>query len=223
MHQKTLALARDIVKASIYPLFRLWLVCAFFSMMGEDYLASLTDGRDAWRLTVQVILIMISLVEEVGLILIFTFGLTRARQLGRSDLEPNPFTKGYFASFLAEYLRVLAQTLLWSLFLLIPGLVRYTRLIFVRFIAIIYRPYRNNQVDALKLSIELTRPIFWRLFIFIAIMSTIQVALEFAPHLNPVFHLLPLRLLFHMLSYAVSAIAYAYLYEQFIEALKKAR
>src|SRR5690606_15340708 len=51
--------------------------------------------------------------------------------------------------------------LLYSLLFLIPGLVKMIRLIFVPLVVMIYRPYHEGKVDALKESSRLTMGAFW--------------------------------------------------------------
>ena len=73
------------------------------------------------------------------------------------------YLKQHFSQCLRESLRAWGKVILWSILLIIPGLIQMVRMAFVPFIAIYSQEYQAGQIDALKTSARLTRPQFWQL------------------------------------------------------------
>ncbi len=73
------------------------------------------------------------------------------------NLSVFDFISKHFKLVTIETVRTLPVIILYSLLLVIPGLVKMIRLIFVQFIVQLYKPYKDGKVDALKKSDELTQ------------------------------------------------------------------
>src|SRR5690606_19508288 len=112
------------------------------------------------------------LFEGVMVFLVLSWGIPKIRIPAPAGLATHPFEDTYVGSFLAEYLRLLAQVILWGLLLIIPGFVRYCRLIFVPYIALFSKLYREDKVDALEFSLRLSKKFFIQI-LGIFLLSTV--------------------------------------------------
>lgn len=79
---------------------------------------------------------------------------------GQHNLSLSEYIKKHIKYVLVETLRTLPVIALYALLLIIPGLVKIIRLIFVSWVVQLYRPYGEGKVDALKTSAKLTEGSF---------------------------------------------------------------
>ena len=210
----------DLVREQALPLLILFGACTALSLTLEDVLHNLSHDQEDQRWMLQLGLGLVDLFQGVVQILMLSWGIPKVRQLTEAHFMKQPFREGYLNSFAAEYLRTLGSVLLHGLLLIIPGLVRYARLIFVPFITIFAKPYRDGDVDAFDLSIRLSRG---RLRVILALVLSsmaVQAALEVIPQ-SEMFHALPVRLGFNALSFLISVWLFAFTYLLFERAMEE--
>jgi hypothetical protein len=152
--------------------------------------------------------------------LILSAGVAKVRALGGKHLVKEPFAPGFFGSFAAEYLRMLAQVLLYAIFLILPAFWRYAQLMFVPYIAIFSSKYQKGEVDALQLSKELTGRHFKLVFGVFMGTTLLQLLFEFAPHFNAALHTIPMRAAFMSVSFLISIWTYSFMFGLFEETLE---
>jgi len=152
---------------------------------------------------------------------VLSWAIPQVHPLKASSLEPYPFEQAYVGSFLAEYLRLLAQVLLWGLLLLIPGLVRYGQLMFVPYIALFSKAYRSDKVDAIEYSSRLTKKYLFTILGVFFLASVLQIGLEFMPHLVPGLYLWPVRLLLISTSLLIGIWTYSFMFVLFERAMEE--
>ncbi len=172
----------------------------------------MTPQQETERWVMQLTLGIWELAEGVLLMLILSWGVPKVLNYRARDLLRQPFDTPYLGSFFAEYLRVLAQVLMWGLLLFIPGFIRYCQLIFVPLIAMFSKSYREGQSDALRLSEKLVKG---RLLIIVGIMIVtmgLQVAAEFAPQMITELHVFPLRVFFAAVAFLISVWTYSLIF-----------
>lgn len=218
---QSLTLTGQLIQAQLTPLLVLFAVGALFTLTSEDLLLELTRTADDQRWAVQIGMGLWDLVEGLVLIIVLSWGIPKVRALTEAHFEKHPFQESYLNSFFAEYLRLLASVLLWGLLLIVPGFVRYARLIFVPFITLFAKPYRDGKIDALKLSLALSQG---RLKVIIPLIlgtTAIQTGVEFAPHLVPDLHVLPARVAFIAVSFLISIWLYSFVYLLFEQAMEE--
>lgn len=73
--------------------------------------------------------------------------------------EPSPvrYWQKFFPQSLKEVMRAWGQTMLWSFLLIIPGLIKFVRFLFVPLVVCFDSKYQNGEVDALKRSQEISQ------------------------------------------------------------------
>lgn len=218
---RSVALARQLFSAQMAPLLVLFAVGTLFTLQVEDFMQALSGADLDNRWMYQISLGLWDLFEGVALILILSWGIPKVRDLTEAHFQQHPFQDNYLNSFLAEYLRLLANVLLWGLLLIIPGFLRYCRLIFVPYVALFARPYREGKVDALDLAAQLTKGRYKWILLLLLSTTAVQVGIEFLPHLRPELHTLPLRILSAGISFLISIWLYANLYLRFEQAMEE--
>ncbi|MGZ3722290.1 MAG: hypothetical protein ACXVA9_05135 [Bdellovibrionales bacterium] len=172
----------------------------------------MTPQQETERWVLQLLLGLWDLSEGILLLLILSWGVPKVLKFKAKDLLQQPFETPYLASFFAEYLRLLAQVLMWGLLLIVPGFIRYCQLIFVPLIAMFSKSYREGETDALRLSEKLTKG---RLLTIVGIMlgtMALQFGVEFTPQILPDLHILPLRVLFAGASFLISVWTYSLIF-----------
>jgi hypothetical protein len=105
--------------------------------------------------------------------------------------------------------------------LILPGFIRYVRLVFVPYIALFSKKYRADEADAVALSVRLSRGLFGRiLFVLIAplTISAIMGSIKAADDSSVVLNLLVLTA-----GFLVSVWGYALIFEVFEEAMENHR
>jgi hypothetical protein len=208
----SLKLTASLLKQQALPLLGLFVVGCTLELTFEDAMQLLTPIQENQRWIMQLILGIWDLAEGVLLILILSWGLPKVHKFKALDLMTEPFEAPYLGSFFAEYLRLLAQVLMWGILLLVPGFVRYCQLAFVPYIALFSKSYRVGEVDALRLSEKLVKG---RLMPIVGIMlgtMVLQGAMEFAPQMLADLHILPFRVMFLGLSLLISIWTYSVIF-----------
>jgi hypothetical protein len=214
-------LAHQLLREQITPLLVLLAIGAALSIQFEDYLNQLSKTEESQRWMVQLAMGLWDLTVGILMILILSWGIPKIRALTEAHFQQHPFNESYLGSFLAEYFRVLANVILFGLLLFLPGFYKYCRLIFVPYITLFARPYREGKIDALELSTALTRGRFLRLAVLLIATILLQMGLEFAPQMIEALHTIPLRILSEALNFYVSIWLFAFLYLEFEEAMEE--
>jgi hypothetical protein len=213
-------LSRQLLREQISPLAVLFGLSALVNLSLEDALTMLNKTQDTERWMIQLGLGVWDLFEGVLLFLVLSWGIPKIRQLTEAHFHKRPFSEPYLNSFLAEYLRLLAQSLMYGLLLILPGVFRYCQLIFIPYLAIFAKPYRDGEVDAVQMSKALTHGFVWRLLLVLIVSMGIASGIEMLPELFDGLHLLPVRVICHALSFFISIWLYAFLYLQFEQAME---
>lgn len=204
--------------------FALLIFCAVtisFTLFLEDQMQTMTPGTENLRWVLQISMGLWDFATGILLLFILSWAMPSVFPWTSKVLQPAPFQQAYLESFWAEYLRTLAQILLWGLFLIIPGFVRYSRLVFVPFIALFSKEYRSGQVDALELSHELTRGRFGRLLAVLVLTTVLEIFLQLSPNFSSALHTYPIRIAFYLASILISIWTYSFLFLVFEGALKQ--
>ena len=220
--KQTTRLWLDLLREQAIPLLILFAVSQALSLSLEDLLHNLSRDDEDRRWMLQLGLGIVDLVEGVVQILMLSWGIPKVRALTEAHFIKKPFETSYLNSFLAEYLRTLASVLLRVLLLIIPGLIRYAQLIFVPFITLFAKPYREGDVDAFELSVALSRGRL-RLIMAVVILSVLtQLGLEVLPQ-GETFHALPYRLIFGATGFLIAGWIFAFTYLLFEGAMEEHR
>jgi hypothetical protein len=218
--KSTMSLATSLARVQLAPLAILFLAGATLAITIEDTVRTLGPAQENLRWMLHLGLGLWELFEGAMFFLILSWGIPKVLNLRSKAFVKEPFQPGYLATFAAEYLRMLAQVLLWAILLLIPGFYLYAQLLFVPYVTLFSAAYEREEVDALALSKELTGKRFGLVFgVFLAVTAT-QVLVEFAPHLVPAFYTTPLRAAFLFLSFLISVWTYSFMFRLFQETLE---
>ncbi len=219
--QSSFSLAAQLIGAQGLKLAVLFAISATMAINIEDTIRTLTPEQENIRWGLHLTLGIWELLEGALFFLILSWGIVKVRDLGPTKgFLKDPFQRAYLPSFAAEYLRMLAQVLLWAILLLIPGFVRYAQLIFVPYIALFSEAYQRDDVDALEFSRELTRKRFSLIFAVLLGATALQLSVEFAPHLATSLYTVPIRAVFIGLSFLISIWTYSFMFRRFEDALE---
>jgi hypothetical protein len=204
--RESFALTVGLVRHCFFALAFLFGTATAFSIWTEDamQLAGL-HGEQRWDL--QIALGLMEMAVGVTVLLALVHGVSQVRTVGANLLQ-KPYSSPYLGSFFAEYLRMLAQVLLYSLLLLLPGFYRYCQLIFVPFVAI-------------RASERLVQGRFKHILAAVLVPTVLSGALEYAPQMSESLHDMPVRILFNTLSDLTSVWGFALLYLMFESAMKE--
>lgn len=189
------------------------------SLQLEASIRDLRFDQEGVRWMLQLSMGFWDLFEGIMLFLVLSWGIPKVRHPIPAGLELQPFTEPYIGSLLAEYLRLLAQVILWGLLLLIPGFIRYCRLIFVPYIAIFSKLYREDKVDALQYSLQLTKPVFFKILGVFLATTLLMLGVEFLPHLIEALYIWPVRILLMTVGTLIGIWTYCYMFVLFEAAL----
>lgn len=217
---ESVSLTKSLLKHSFWALGALFLFGLVLNLSIEETLAQMPPTQDDGRWQLQILMGLWDIFEGLATLLLLARATTAVRSLNSKYLLTNPLQKPFLVSFLAEYLRMTAQILLWGLLLLIPGFVRYCRLIFVPLIALFSREYRNDQVDALELSTQLSQGRFAMIALLLLATTGLQVAFEFLPHVWTALHPAPIRSFFSLASFLIAVWTYSFLFVVFEKAIE---
>ena len=220
--RESLALTVGLVRHRFFPLAFLFGTSTAFSIWTEDamHLAGLSQGERRWDL--QVSLGIMELAVAILALLILVRGVRQLRT-ARAGLLQEPYASPYLGSFFAEYLRMLAQVLLYTLLFLLPGFYRYCQLVFVPFVALFSRQYRSGDLDAIRASERLTKGRLTRVLAAVLVPTVLAAALEYTPQMIESLHDMPFRILFNTLSDLTSVWGFALIYLVFESAMAETR
>jgi hypothetical protein len=104
------------------------------------------DGADFRVFIYGAVYLANSILFTTMAILVALYGVTQ-KKAGLIE-----FLKKYFSQSCIEVLRSWGKTLLWSLLLIVPGILKYLQFIFVPFVVALYPAYDEGRVDALATS-----------------------------------------------------------------------
>lgn len=219
--RNSLILTGALTKQCAGPLVVLFGATTAFTIWAEDamQLASQTHEQ---RWDLQIGMGVTDLISGVVLILLLSRGLAEIRQL-RPPLVTNPFAAPFLGSFIAEYLRMLAQILLYGMLLILPGIYRCCQLIFVPYIAIFSKRYREGDLDAIRASERLSKGQMLRIFAALSGTMALSAFFEFAPHLIDALEGAVFRAIFYLLADLTSIWGYALLFLLFESAIAETR
>lgn len=113
--------------------------------------------------------ILQSLASVAGLLYVAR-STQRQMHNGAGD-HPMVFLKKHFHQTLIEYLRAFISTGLYSLLLIVPGIVRWVQLVFTGLVAAFDPRYQEGKVDALKESARLVGGFTWFALFFLLIFQ----------------------------------------------------
>lgn len=208
-----------LLKEQAVPLFLIFAVATAISLSLEHLIQNLSRADEDQRWILQLGLGLVDLFQGVILILVLAWGVPKVRELTVVHFCRHPFQSSYLNSFLAEYLRMLAQVILYALLFLVPGFFRYGRLIFVPYVALFAQPYREDRVDALKLSAELTRGRLKLILTTVVLTMALQIGLELLPQGESMHGLVP-RLICETLSFVISVWSFSFVFVLFEAAME---
>ncbi len=77
-----------------------------------------------------------------------------------------------------ETLRAFCWCLIFSLLLIVPGVVRYIRYVFVPYVVLFDREYQLGEVDALDRSMKLSQREGWMIFFLLAIPFAVSIGFQ---------------------------------------------
>ncbi len=216
--QKSLKLATELLKNRAFSLLTLFAIGCFFTIAVEESVRALSTTQETERWVLQLSLGLWELFEGIMVLLILSWGIADLPARAKGTLA-KPFATPYLASFFAEYLRMLAQVLLWGILLIIPGFIRYCQLMFVPLIALFSQRYRDGEVDALEFSKALTKKYFLPIVSVFFGATALQIGIEFLPHLVTELFVIPWRASFMFLSFLISIWTYSFMFVLFEQAL----
>ena len=116
------------------------------------------EGAPVWIWAFVVLSVLLSL---VGPLFVTFWMLRKDRNLA------------VFVQALAEQIRSMGSVLLWTLALLLPGLIRFLQLSFVSFVSLLDEKYQAGEVHALKASREIFQRCWWQTCLVVLIFAMI--------------------------------------------------
>lgn len=216
---ESIRLTSALLREQALLLFGIFIIGCVLNLLIEDAMQLQTASQETQRWVMQLILGLWDCFQGIMLVLILSWGLPKVHVFKAKDLLSEPFATPYIGSFLAEYLRYVAQILMWGLLLILPGFYRYCQLIYVPYIALFSKSYRDGEIDALKTAATLVKGnlaliVGTQIFAFV-----IQIGLEFLPQMVPDLHTLSMRILFQVISFLLPCWVFAILFLLFESAL----
>src|SRR6185312_13349556 len=136
--KESIRLTGELIRAQLAPLLALSLITGVIEIWTEDAM-QLAASEKIQRMDLQALMGVTDLVGGFILYLVLFWGIPKVRALKAASFEPQPFASPYLGTLIAENLRMLAQTLLYALLLILPGIYRYCQLAFTPFVAIFSR------------------------------------------------------------------------------------
>lgn len=178
----------------------------FISDQYFEYLGQVLNSTDLGPWPAQLMQFLSSLILGFALLMIGGYFLVTLRmKIGWRD-----FFRRYTAPLTAESLRAITQVLLWSLVLIVPGIIMYCRLNFVPFV-IFSDPDYEAHPDAVARSKQLTKKCWIRVTFLILILSVFDAVFELAPNLLKIENLFG-RGIFSLCNFVFSLFAFVLLY-----------
>lgn len=218
--KQSLNLSRQLIVQQVAPLACLVGLSCFINITAQDALQSIPLTQETERWLLQLGLGIWDLVEGILLLLVLSWGIPKVRTLAAATMLEKPFSTPYIGSFFAEFLRSLAQILLWGLLLILPGVYRYAQLIFVSWVTLFSKDYRAGKVDALRLSETLARGRLLKIFLALGITMLFEVLFDFLPEMVNGLHEYPYRILFFLCSSLVGVWGFSLIFLLFEEAME---
>lgn len=120
--------------------------------------------------------ILQSFTTVMGLLLVAR-STQRQMKNGHGESALHFMAKHFLQAFI-EYLRAFISTGIHTLFFIIPGLVRWVRLIFTCLVSAFDPSYQQGKVDALNESKRLTKGAWFPLLFFLLFQITVPFAIE---------------------------------------------
>ncbi len=117
--------------------------------------------------------ILVSLVE----FFVFTLLIPqRVMELQRNEPAKSfgDFAAVHVKPLAAESLRALAVTILWTLALILPGVVKYLRFFLVPYVVVADPAYQSGEVDALEESNRLVKGVTLQLFVLVGVLAALD-------------------------------------------------
>lgn len=188
-----LVLSKDLLKRHPFVLGALFLLNLKLDLTLEDLFAApqfgmndktlllLIIGRASWAMIVSVILFILSTLPPAP-------GKLMAEQRSAQ------WDKETLVSLAAETFRAMGHVLLWSLLLIIPGIIVYTRLSFVPYIVLYSKEYQAGEVDCLALSKRLAKHVLFRLLFLSIGLALLVFAIQMIPQIDLRFRVLYIRI-----------------------------
>lgn len=170
------AFLQIILRAGLL-LFALTLFCTFseqfLSQKMESELSSM-EGASVWLWIFASLSFFISILNPV-LSSLFTLAALKKEPLAET-------IRNYLKPVTIETLRATGSCLSWSLFLILPGVVRYLQLSFVNFVVLLDPEYLKGSKDAIQESSKLVNkrfaPVFFLIFLFMVILPLLMTTLD---------------------------------------------
>jgi hypothetical protein len=212
-------LTRRLLSRQWKPLLFILVLGCLLSLQLEDNLRTLGPTDDGARWLLQLSMGLWDLAEGIFVFLILSWGVPHVRDLSPLHFEKHPFDEPYLGTFMAEYLRMLATVLLFGLLLLLPGLAAYCLLIFVPYIALFSKPYREDKVAALSYSRRLARRYIGRILAVFLATTAIQLVFEFLPNMYVQLYVWPVRIAFMAASLLIGIWTYSFMFVVFEKAV----
>lgn len=212
-------LTRRLIFRQWQPLLFILVLGCLISLQLEEALRGLGPTDDGSRWVMQLSMGLWDLLEGILVFLVLSWGVPKVHELSAAKFEKHPFQTPYLGSFLAEYMRMLAKVLMFGLLLLIPGFVAYCLFIFVPYIALFSKPYREDKVEALSYSKRLARPYLGRIMGVFILTTALQLACEFLPHMYASLYEWPARVAFMALSLLIGIWTYSFMFVTFERAV----
>jgi hypothetical protein len=218
---ESIMLMRALVRNQWLLLGLLFFIGALINISIEDTVGNLPRGQEDSRWIYQLAMGLWDLFEGLASLLILSAGVSNVCQLSARHFLSQPFSGPYLGSFFAEYLRALAQILLWGLLFLVPGFLRYCRLIFVPMITLFSKDYREGKEDALELSNRISHGRMNLILPMVIATAAAQGLLEMVPNMIPDLHILILRVGFSLISFFIGIWTYSFLFLIFEDGINR--
>ena len=155
-----------LIKKQAGPLLAVFIGCELLSQMFTLMQDSLPPYQNIGFMLLQ---LSVSMVEGF-LISVIVYRRLYEHQNNEKQHGLGHDLKKYMSPLVNESLRALGITLLWSLLLILPGIYKYFRFLFVINVVLLDPKYMNGEVDALKESERLTKGI-WIPLMFLSVLS----------------------------------------------------
>jgi hypothetical protein len=154
-------------------------VATFASEQYFEYLSQMLNATDQGPWPAQLGGLCFGLVEDCALLLLFSYFIVNLKE----KMSWDEFFRRYLAPLTAESLRALTSILLWSLALIVPGLVMYCRLIYFAPFVVLADPTYKTRPDAVARAKELTRGCWGKLSLFMLGLTVVDALFVYGPSL----------------------------------------
>jgi hypothetical protein len=218
---QTLSLSKKLGKARRQSLTVLFLIGFFINFYFSDLVETAGVKDDSTRILASLAMGLADFAEGLILIFLLSYSLIEVQPLKGPPFHDKPLNPLDLKTFMAEYLRMMAHIILWSIAFILPGFYKYATLIFVPPITLFSAAYQKNQVDAIQLSKELAGKNLALILPVVFGLVLLQIGFELLPLATPLLHTLPARLIFALISFLLSIAAYAFVMVLFEQEMRK--